>query len=88
MGKLMRHGRLALLLVVGVVGIVGATLLVAIGAPAPTPDATTGQVGEVITPQSDDGIQVAQVTTTADTTTADKPKCTSKPCPKVRRPAN
>jgi hypothetical protein len=96
MSKFIRHGRLALVLVVGVAGIVGTTLLVAIGAPTPGPDATIGKVtgvqaGEAITPQGDDGIQVAQTTDPLADPSKDKDKdkgkgkCPSKPCPKLKR---
>jgi hypothetical protein len=89
MTKWMRHARLALILVVGVAGVVGATLLVAVGAPAPTPNATMGQLSEAMPPRSDDGIQLAQLDTQAGMDGMDgMGKCPSKPCPKVRYPAN
>src|SRR5262249_26904264 len=91
-GAMKRHRWL--LLVIGVVGVVGATMLVAIGAPVSGPDAAVGRVvavrqaNDVIAPQSDEGIQIAQVTPASPGPDKDKDKdkgkCPTKPCPKVR----
>jgi beta-lactam-binding protein with PASTA domain len=82
MSNLLRHGRLVLLLVVG---IVAATLLVSMGTSANAPQATVGQAEQAISSQADDGTQVAQTTIQSDKDKdKDKGKCPTKPCPKAR----